>query len=204
MMMAWKVSGLSHRPGDHRLAARLDALGNGDFAFARQQLDLPHLAQIHAHRIIGAVSRKLRRLNLDDGGLRTLLAFDLGDDVFGFLFAFDNRDAHVGQHRIDVLDLVRGHFLRWHHRVEFVERHIALGLRRLDQPLDGGIGKIKNRQIRTFRRHIGGIVLVFRRIGVVLVFRLGFADLGCTGHGHLSFVGWVRVIRTKLGDSGEN
>ena len=70
MMMAWKVSGLSHRPGDHRLAAGLDALGDGDFAFARKQLNLPHLAQIHAHRIIGAVRRQLRRLNLDDGGFR--------------------------------------------------------------------------------------------------------------------------------------
>ena len=57
MMMAWKVSGLSQRPGDHRLAAGLDALGDGDFALARQKLDRAHLAQIHAHRIVGAVGR---------------------------------------------------------------------------------------------------------------------------------------------------
>ena len=44
-------------PGDHRLAAGLDALGDGDFALARQQLDRAHLAQIHAHGIVGAVGR---------------------------------------------------------------------------------------------------------------------------------------------------
>ena len=43
--------------GDHRLAAGLDALGDGDFALAREQLDRAHLAQIHAHRIVGAVAR---------------------------------------------------------------------------------------------------------------------------------------------------
>ncbi len=42
---------------DHRLAAGLDALGDGDFALARQKLDRAHLAQIHAHRIVGALGR---------------------------------------------------------------------------------------------------------------------------------------------------
>ncbi len=40
---------------DHQLAAGLDALGDGDFAFAGEELDAAHLAQIHAHRIVGAV-----------------------------------------------------------------------------------------------------------------------------------------------------
>jgi hypothetical protein len=43
--------------GDHRLAASLDALGDGDFALARQKLDRAHLAQVHAHRVVGAVGR---------------------------------------------------------------------------------------------------------------------------------------------------
>ena len=42
---------------DHRLAAGLDPLGDGDFALARQELDRAHLAQIHAHRIVGALGR---------------------------------------------------------------------------------------------------------------------------------------------------
>ena len=66
MMIAWKVSGLSQRPGDHGLAAGLDALGDGDFALARKELYRAHLAQIHAHRVVGALDR-LRR----DSGLAT-------------------------------------------------------------------------------------------------------------------------------------
>ena len=37
-------------PGDHRLAAGLDALGDGDLALAGEELDRAHLAQVHAHR----------------------------------------------------------------------------------------------------------------------------------------------------------
>src|SRR5262249_31349964 len=44
---------------DHRFAAGLDALGNGDLALARQQLHRAHFAQIHAHRIIRALGRLL-------------------------------------------------------------------------------------------------------------------------------------------------
>ena len=40
---------------DHGVAAGLDALGDGDFALAAQQLDRAHLAQVHAHRVVGAV-----------------------------------------------------------------------------------------------------------------------------------------------------
>src|SRR5690606_3578651 len=39
---------------DHRVAPGLDALCDGDFAFAAEQLDRAHFAQIHAHRIVGA------------------------------------------------------------------------------------------------------------------------------------------------------
>src|SRR3546814_19325623 len=50
---------------DHRVAARLDALRDGDLALAAQQFDRAHLAQIHAHRVVGAVDRFL--LLLDRG-----------------------------------------------------------------------------------------------------------------------------------------
>ncbi len=40
--------------GLHLVQAFLDALGDGDFAFAGQQLDGAHLAHVHAHRIGGA------------------------------------------------------------------------------------------------------------------------------------------------------
>ncbi len=53
---------------DHRLAAGLDALGDGDLALAREQLDRAHLAQIHAHRIVGAVGGLLGAGGGDLGG----------------------------------------------------------------------------------------------------------------------------------------
>src|SRR5215470_17034802 len=46
---------------DYRLAAGLDALGNGNLALARQQLDRAHIAQVHAHGIVRAL-RRLGRL----------------------------------------------------------------------------------------------------------------------------------------------
>ena len=108
---------------DHRLAAGLDALGDRDFALAREQLDRAHLAQIHAHGIVGALGRlfllgggERLGLGLDDlgagllvvvvGGLVLLLVV-----VVGFL-GLDDVDAHLVEHRIDVLDLVGGDLLR--------------------------------------------------------------------------------------------
>jgi hypothetical protein len=47
---------------DHGLAAGLDALGDGDFALARQKLHGAHFAKIHPDRIVGAVGRLLSSL----------------------------------------------------------------------------------------------------------------------------------------------
>ena len=47
------------QPRDHGLAAGLDALGDGDLALAGQEFHRAHLAQIHAHRIVGALGRLL-------------------------------------------------------------------------------------------------------------------------------------------------
>src|SRR6202023_3664447 len=74
------------QPCDHRLAAGLDALGNGDFAFARQQLDGAHLAQIHADGIVGALGG-LGLLDFGDGLLRDLDQFVVGL-VVGLFLAF--------------------------------------------------------------------------------------------------------------------
>jgi len=41
--------------GDHCLATGLDALGDRDLALARKQVHRAHLAQIHAHRVIGTL-----------------------------------------------------------------------------------------------------------------------------------------------------
>src|SRR5207302_2951325 len=66
---------------DHRLAAGLDALGNRNFAFAGQELDRAHLAQVHAHGIVGALAR-LALLDLGDG-----LLGDLDELVVGLILA---------------------------------------------------------------------------------------------------------------------
>ena len=54
------------QPRDHRLAAGLDALGDRDLALAREELDRAHLAQVHAHGIVGALAR-LGFLGLGNG-----------------------------------------------------------------------------------------------------------------------------------------
>ena len=56
--------------GDHRLAAGLNTLGDGDLTLAREQPNRAHLAQIHAHRVVAALDRLLglgfgRRLRRD-------------------------------------------------------------------------------------------------------------------------------------------
>ena len=73
------------------------------------------------------------------GGSRLLADFVVLDDV----------DAHVGQHRHGVLDLLGGHFLGGQHRIEFVHGDIAALLGGLDHLLDGVIGKVEQRSIGT-------------------------------------------------------
>src|SRR5262249_38754627 len=44
---------------DHRLAAGLDALGDRDLAFAREQIHRAHFTKIDAHGVVGALARLL-------------------------------------------------------------------------------------------------------------------------------------------------
>ena len=133
---------------DHRLAAGLDALRNRDFAFARQQLDRAHLAQIHADGIVGALAR-LGLLDFGDGLLRDLDKLVVGVVVGLFLFlvgvglfGLGHVDAHVGQHRHDVFDLFGRGGVGGQHFVELIEGHEAALLGLLDHLLDRGIREI--------------------------------------------------------------
>ena len=160
------------KPGDHRLAAGLDPLGDGDFALARQQLDRAHLAQVHPHRIVRALGR-LRRARgdsrrargLDDLGARLGL-FLVGR--LGFLLGLfrllelDDADAHLAQHRVDVLDLVGGIDVRRQYGVELVLGHPAALLGGLDEPLDRGVGEIQQRAVGGF--HNSGFTFRFRLV----------------------------------------
>jgi hypothetical protein len=101
---------MASRPASMRLAmAGLDALGDGDFAFAAEQFDGAHFAQIHAHRIVGTVGVFAR---VGDGRLGFVAlgdGFGRGGVVLGgfaLFFGVDDIDAHAvefGHHVFDLL-----------------------------------------------------------------------------------------------------
>ena len=178
---------------DHRLAAGLDAFGDRDFAFARQQFHRAHLAQIHADGIVGALAG-LGLLDFGDGLLRDLdkLVVGVVGLVFLFLvgvglFGFRDVDAHVREHRHDVLDLFGRGGVGGQHFVELIEGHEAALLGLLDHLLDRGIGQVEQR-----RRRVGRILLRGVRCLVVffLVFNLQRLCLG--GHSSSSRNALVR------------
>ncbi len=162
--------------GDHRLAAGLDALGDGDLALARQQLDRAHLAQVHAHRIVGAVGRLLRRGLADrDRPRRRLL-----DELAAFVLVV------VGRHRprrrpgrpssassasttlmpmsesMASVSSICSEVTSSDGStcVQLVIGDVAALLGGLDHLLDGGIGQVEQRAVR-FRQRLGVAFGVF-------------------------------------------
>ena len=81
------------------------------------------------------------------------------------LVGVDDVDAHVGEHRHGVLDLLGGHFLGREHLVQLVIGDEPAGLRRLDQLLDRGIRHIQHGTVRS--------------LGLRLLLVLCFSGLGC-------------------------
>src|SRR6185437_4668692 len=129
---------------DHHVAAGLDALGDRDLALARQQLDRPHLAQIHAHGIVGAadiVVDVAARLAL------AVLGLTLGFGGILALFAFDNVDAELGEHRHRVLNLLRGHLILRQCGVQLVIGQIPALLAARDHLLDRDGDRIEERRL---------------------------------------------------------
>ena len=105
---------------DHRVASGFNPLCNGNFAFARQQFNRAHLAQIHAHWVIGTFAGSGF---LDRAGQRARVVFrDIVDGFDFFLFLLvlaifagfvilDDLHAHVIDGGHDVFDLFGRHLI---------------------------------------------------------------------------------------------
>jgi hypothetical protein len=154
---------------DHRVPAGFDPLGDGDLALAAQQLDRTHLAQVHPHRVIGALDGFL--LFLDDRTLVERIGLDL---VLGgvllrvdrVLVGFDDIDAHLRDRGHDVLDLVGGHLVLRQCLVQFIDRDDATALGAGDQLADRGIVEVDQRGIALAAAHAFAHVFAARDIFV--------------------------------------
>jgi len=140
---------------DHRVAAGLDALGDGDLALAAEQLDRAHLAQVHPHRVVGALGGFLLLLFGDVAGILVAVGVVVLGDLVGFvlavflgrgvLVALDDLHAHFRQRGLDVLDLVGAHLALRQRVVELVVGDVALALGLSDQLLDRRLIEIDQR-----------------------------------------------------------
>ena len=153
---------------DHRLAAGLDALGDGDLALARQELHRAHFTQIHAHGVVGALGRLLglglgRDLLLDLDQLAAL-AFRLLVRLLALPFLVPGRLLGLDHVCEDVLDLLGIDLLRGQDRIDLVRGDVVGGA---DELLDGRIRQVERRAVG---RGLGTLLLrrlflLRRRIG---------------------------------------
>ena len=128
---------------DHFFAARLDPLCDGDFAFPRQQLHIAHFAQVHPDGIVSPADFIILEIAGNAPGIFRRLG-RLVAGIFGF-FPVDDIDAHFGEHRHGVFDLLGRHLVLRQNRVQLINGDIAtlLGLRQellhfLAQPVHQG------------------------------------------------------------------
>ena len=119
--------------GNHGFAASLNALGNGNLAFARQKFHRTHFAQIHPHRIVRAVGarggfggfcdRRSRRTVFGLGFIvvigrcRVSISVIVGVIVIRAVI-FDDRNAHFREHGHDVFDLLGSKLFRRQNSVQ--------------------------------------------------------------------------------------
>ena len=177
MMMAWKVSGLSHspaiiasRPASMRLAI---AISPSRESSSTEPISRRYMRTGSSVRSAGSLASDLAgtgALHLDDLvalGLLLLgllaLAFLLLALGFGFL-GFDDVDAHLVEHRQDVLDLLGGDLLGGQHGVELFVGDVAALLGGLDHLADAGVRQVQQRQ-RGIRRLRG---FLLRRLFLLL------------------------------------
>src|SRR6185436_9664296 len=117
---------------DDRQLAPLDAAGDFDFAFAREEGDRAHLAQVHADGVVGLVEGARREIELD-----LLGAFTRAVDrllVAGvFLIGVDDFDARAAERVEEIVEFFRRGDLGRQQLVDFVVEKVALLLADADQ-----------------------------------------------------------------------
>ena len=172
----------------HLGQAFLDALGDGDFAFAGQQLDRAHLAHVHAHRVGGAaglgIQRRQRGGGFLGGGVVDFAATAglAGEQQgLGIRRNFVHLDAHAVDHADDVFDLLRVDHVVGKVIVDFGERQVPLFQALADQLLDVGlwnlafVGHVASHRVRGL-----GNPALYRAAGE-LACEIGKRDAACQG-----------------------
>ena len=160
----------------HGVQAFLDALGDADFAFARQQLHRAHLAHVHAHRVGGAAELGVERGQRGGGffdGFFVRRRRRLGrENALVVRCLFVHRDAHVVNRVDDLFDLFRIDDFRRQVIVHLRIREVTLFLAARDQQLE--------LRLALFGQHIAarGQIDEFR---VALLALLGFGRGGRGG-----------------------
>jgi hypothetical protein len=111
---------------DDRELAALDAAGNLDFAFAREQRNGAHLAEVHADGIVGLVERARRQVELHLlaalGRPVELLLLEVG------LLRVDNLDARAAKRIEKIIELVGRGDLGRQQFVDLVIQQVAFFL----------------------------------------------------------------------------
>ncbi len=125
---------------DHVLQAVFDALGDFDFALARQQFDRTHLAHVHAHRVGGAAEfgidgRERGFRLLDDIVVRHRRRRIRHQQRFGIRRLVVDMDTHVVDHGDDVFDLLGVHHVVGQMIVDLGVGQVAALLAEHDQVL---------------------------------------------------------------------
>jgi hypothetical protein len=168
---------------DHVAQAVLDALGDLDLAFAREQLHRAHLAHVHAHRVGGAAELRIHRGERSLGLLLDVLVglgdgLRVGGDEEGFLVGrlVVDLDAHVAERGDDGFDLLRVDQVVGQVVVDLRVGEEAAVLAELDQvlkPRAAGFGVF----LRHLRRDQPGVLLALAA-QPALALRLRRSDVG--------------------------